>query len=72
MTELLQKAFEQAAKLPESEQDTLASWLLAEFEAERRWDHEFSRSAEELATLAGEALEEYDAGKTKALDPDSL
>lgn len=36
MTKLLQKAFDEAAKLPEREQDALASRVLDEIQAERR------------------------------------
>lgn len=32
MTELLQQAFEQAAKLPQTQQDTFARFLLAELD----------------------------------------
>ena len=36
MTELLQKAFDEAAKLPRKEQDALASWVLDELASEAR------------------------------------
>jgi len=38
MTALLKEAFEEAAKLPEAEQDLVASWLLAEMAAEDDYD----------------------------------
>jgi len=44
MTQLLRKAFAEAQKLPEPEQDALANWLLEELESERRWEEAFSRS----------------------------
>jgi len=72
MTTLLTKAFEEAAKLPDSEQDTFASWLLAELASERRWEKAFADSEDALAQLADEALAEYRAGRTMELDPDSL
>jgi hypothetical protein len=34
MTALLQQAFAEASKLPEAEQDALASWLLADLTQE--------------------------------------
>jgi hypothetical protein len=37
VTDLLEKAFSEAAKLPPEEQDALANWLLEEMESERRW-----------------------------------
>ena len=72
MTKLLEKAFAEAFKLPKREQDKLAKWLLAELESERRWDEAFSRSADQLETLADEALTEHRKGRTKPLSPDRL
>jgi hypothetical protein len=70
MTELLQRAFNEASKLPDQEQDAVASWLLAEIESERRWDEAFSSSQQLLSELAEEALAEHRAGQTQDLDPD--
>ncbi len=41
MTKLLEKAFAEACKLPEVQQDEIAGWLLAEIESEQRWDAAF-------------------------------
>lgn len=65
MTQLLDKAVSEAAKLPEPEQDALAAILLAEIESERRWSDSFAKSQDALADLAAEALAEHAAGKTK-------
>jgi hypothetical protein len=65
MTQLLDKAVCEAAKLPEPEQDALAAILLAEIESERRWSESFAKSQDALAELANEALAEHEAGKTK-------
>jgi hypothetical protein len=72
MTELLKKAFEQAAKLPPKEQDAFAALVLAELEAEARWEESFGGSREELERLADEARSELRSGRTELLDPDSL
>lgn len=58
MTELLQQAFEQAAKLPQTQQDTFARFLLAELDSEQRWDDLLNRPESEdlLEQLADEAL----------------
>ncbi len=37
MTQLLEKAFEEASKLPELEQNVLAQWLIDELISERKW-----------------------------------
>lgn len=57
MTNKLRKAFDKASKLPESEQDSLAQWLLRELDCERRWTKAFEGSPEALADLADEAGE---------------
>jgi hypothetical protein len=72
MTKLLEKAFAEAAKLPDDDQDALAEAVLAELASERRWDELFASSSELLSELAEEALSEHRAGRTKPLDPDRL
>ncbi|RMF77409.1 MAG: hypothetical protein D6737_17770 [Chloroflexi bacterium] len=72
MTELLEQAFSEAAKLPDDEQDALAKWMLQIIESEREWDAAFATSADALAKLAHEALAEFHAGETEELDPDAL
>ena len=72
MTKLLKKVFEEAAKLPDEDQDALAQAVLAELASERRWDELFARSTDVLSELAEEALAEHRAGRTKPLDPDRL
>jgi len=72
MTELLAKAFAEAAKLPNEEQDALARAVLEELATERQWDELFSRSEDVLGELAAEAKAEYRAGRTQKLDPEKL
>lgn len=72
MTELLQKAFAEASKLPEEEQNALARALLEELASERRWDELFASSGDLLSKLAAEALEDHRAGRTQELDPNKL
>lgn len=66
MTRLLQKAFEEASKLPEAEQDALGRILLEELVSERRWGDLFAGSHDLLAELADKALAEHRAGRTVA------
>jgi len=68
MTQLLERAFAEASKLPEGEQDAVAALLLAELESERRWAHAFASSQEQLGKLADEALREFEAGQTLPVD----
>lgn len=67
MTHLLERAFREAEKLPPEEQDRLASAILAELEAERRWEAAFDSSHEALGRLAERARTEYAAGDTTPL-----
>jgi tripartite-type tricarboxylate transporter receptor subunit TctC len=67
MTELLEKAFAAAAKLPQDEQDRLAQMLLDDLAAEEKWDETFATSQDKLALLADEALIEYQSGRAKKL-----
>jgi hypothetical protein len=72
MTKSLQQAFAEAEKLPEVEQELLASWLLAELAAENDFDRDISNSADKLTGLAKQALDEHRAGLTEELDPERL
>ncbi len=72
MTELLEKAFNEASKLSPDEQDELASLVLAELESERRWAASFDMSQDALGRLAREALDEDKRDETEDLDPADL
>jgi len=68
MTKLLEKAVAAATKLPEKEQDAIASMILEELADEERWSKSFAGSQHQLAALAQEALAEYRNGRTKPLE----
>jgi hypothetical protein len=72
MTTLLRQAFDEAAKLPEAEQNLLASWLLAELAAEDDFDRAIACTSNKLAGLARAALAEFGSGETEELDPEKL
>jgi len=72
MTKLLEKAFEEASKLSELEQNALARWLIDEIIAEKKWAKAFAESEDLLENLADEALSEHAEGKTKPLDTNQL
>lgn len=72
MGKLLERAVAEVSKLPETEQEEIAAWLLAELESERRWDELFARSHDMLAEMAAEAIREDEAGLTESLDPDKM
>ena len=67
MTQFLEKALSQVAKLPASEQDAMAAIVLEELASEQRWAEVFAKSQGPLAKLADKALAEHAAGRTKPL-----
>lgn len=67
MTQLLEKALSEVAKLPDAEQDAVAAILIQEMASERCWSEAFANSQDLLAKLAEEALAEHAAGRTKPL-----
>ncbi len=71
-SKLLERAFAQATKLPEQEQDVLGSMILEELASEKRWELAFASSENVVAELADEALAEHRGGRTRRLDPDTL
>ncbi len=44
MTKLLERAFKEASKLPEIEQNALAKWVIEELKSEDRWEKVFKGS----------------------------
>lgn len=72
MSKLLEEALTKLAELPESEQDSIATWLLDELESDGRWKKILSDSGGTLGRLADEALAEHTDGRTEELDPDKL
>ena len=72
MSEMLDKAVEQAKRLPVDQQDAIAAIIIEEIADERRWQATFARSQDTLEQLAAEAEQEDQKGLTEALDPDAL
>ena len=72
MVHNLEKAFAEASKLPEQEQEVLASWILDELASERRWGDTFANSKDALSKLADEALEDHRQGRTENLSSDGI
>lgn len=63
MTKALKKAFEAASRLPDREQDELATAILEELAADERWEAVFVQSQPALERLAEEARREHRAGR---------
>ena len=64
MTALLAQAIETVQALDQDTQDRIAALILEELKAEKKWDTAFAASEDQLASLADEALAEFEAGKT--------
>jgi hypothetical protein len=67
MTQLLDQAMKEVAKLPASEQDAVAAIVLAELASEQLRSESFAKSQGLLAKLSEQALAEDSAGRTKPL-----
>ncbi len=67
MTKALERAFREAAKLPETEQDALAEAIRNEVLGDDQWERSFSTSSEALEELADEAIAEHRTGRTQPL-----
>ena len=65
MTKLLERAISEISKLPEEEQDALASVILEEMIAEKRWSEMFADSQDLLVAMAEEAEKDYESGETR-------
>lgn len=72
MTSLLDKAIEQASRLPADQQDELAQIILDELASEARWDRAFGETEGGLSRLAADALAEHRRGETRPLDAETL
>ena len=68
MTTLLERAVAEASKLTMEQQNFVAALLLREMESEKRWTEAFAKSQDKLASLADEALMEFERGETKPLE----
>ena len=68
MTKLMEQVIAKVSALPPEEQEHYAVIFLGELEDEQKWDEAFAASQDQLAQLADEALQEFEAGKTTPLD----
>lgn len=71
-TQLLERAFAEAAKLSIPQQDALATLVMEEMEAEKKWDDTFANSQDMLSQMAAQALTEHKKGETRPLDVNAL
>jgi hypothetical protein len=62
MTKRLEQAIAKANILPDAEQDAIAEIVVAEIDAERKWEAAFAKSPDKLRRLADKAWREREAG----------
>lgn len=67
MTLLLEKALEKVGKLPQEQQDAIATQILETLTDEEAWARRFA-DRDKLERLASEALREHERGDTRPLD----
>ncbi len=72
VTQVLEAALAELAKLPPEEQDRVGRWLLEELGDEEQWDRQFRGSQDALGKLGAEALADHVADRTMPLAPDKL
>lgn len=72
MTVRLKEAFDKAAVLPDELQNELAEELIADIEAESRWDKTFKDTQDKLEKMAEKALKNFEEGKFKQMGFDQL
>ena len=68
MSDTLQRAFEEASKLPPEEQDRVGHALLEELEDRRAWAEKFAATPHILEKLAEEARADDAAGRCRPLE----
>jgi hypothetical protein len=69
MNALLEKAVAEAARLPEEEQEAIATLILDETAAERGWDERFAKTQDQLGALVRSARAEAARGDVVSRDP---
>ena len=62
MSGLLEEVLKRVESLPESEQDAIASQILATLDDDAAWERHFEENAELFRSLAAEALDERRRG----------
>ena len=67
MTASMGRAWAEMSTLPEREQDMAAQIILDTIRGEQTWDQQFAASHDFLDHLAGRALADYEAGRTREL-----
>jgi hypothetical protein len=69
MIALLERALAEVARLPEEEQEVIATLILDEIAAKRGWDERFAKAQDQLGALMRSARAEVARGDVVSFDP---
>ncbi len=72
MTYPLEQAISAVQSLPESDQDMIASLIMAELADQAHWEKQFAGSQPQLAKLADKVRADIRAGRVRSGDIDQL
>ena len=72
MTDLLERALAEVAKLTVEEQDSIAAVILELLKDEQRWNSAFAESQDQLSQLADKVRGDIQAGQTRKMEPNEL
>lgn len=72
MTQMMEQAMKEVAKLPDGQQDALAALLFEEIADENRWQETFAKSQSQLAKVAAKVREDIQAGRVRPGGIDEL
>ena len=72
MTYPLEQAISAVQSLPESDQDMIASLIMAELADQEHWEKQFAESQPQLAKLAEKVRADIQAGRVRSGDIDQL
>ena len=72
MSRALKRLIDTLSRLPEKEQEQIATEILHDLASDERWDAALAASPGALESLADEALAEHRAGRTTPLDPNAF
>jgi hypothetical protein len=72
MTRLMEQAIERLRKVPETEQDRLAQFLLNELKEDELWSRSTADHETRLKSLINNVLTDDNQGACEPLDPDRL
>jgi hypothetical protein len=70
MTQLLEQVIAELQKLPDSDQDAIASLILAEIADEQLWDEKFANSQVQLSRMADKVREDIRSSRIRGIGMD--